>query len=160
MGIEKYGEQVAEKLQEAGKRVLIFTVEKYPGDTRFDQEPPSIDLYIIPRTEEEKAPPDVLLDEYFQGTITKNTEKDERSFVVEVESLFGIIDRLIHKKPKREPKEVWIIAEPREFNKKQYKRTHYALKLQAGPPIPLTLSLEPVQENTTSVDVASNEDLA
>lgn len=98
MSIFGIGEKILETLAKQGKAILVFTVEKHPGDQLFNEASPSIDLYIVPRKKDEKEPPEKLLDEYFKGTISSNTDLSNRSFVEEVESIYGYIDRMWNKK--------------------------------------------------------------
>jgi hypothetical protein len=52
------------------------------------------------------------------------------------------------KKKRAEPMEVWIVAEPHAHSTNSYERTYYSKKLNAGSPIPLTVSLKPKNKNT------------
>jgi len=140
------GEKALKALGNAGKAVLVFTIEKYPGDKLFDEQPPSIDLYIFQRANnEEKEPPEDLPDKYFKGTISSQTSEKLRSSIEEVESITGVLDRIWNNKPKREPVEVWIVAEPHAHWRELYERTFYSKKLSSGQVISLTVALRPKQ---------------
>ncbi len=157
MDIGKYSEKAIEKLRKAGKAILIFTVEKHPRDTRFKTASPSIDLYIVPCNKDEKEPPEDLPRNCYKGTISVNTEKSERTFEVQAESITGLISRTWHnltkewkgnngmtkKKKRAEPIDVWIVADPHDHWKESYQRTFYRRELNAGPPLPLIVSLKP-----------------
>ncbi len=137
------GEKALKALGKAGKAVLVFTVEKYPGDKFFDDQPPSIDLYIPPRENKEKEPPEELPEDYFKGTISPQTSEKLRSSIEEVETISSIFQRILKNKPKREFVEVWIVAKPHAHWRELYERTFYSKKLNSGQVISLTLALRP-----------------
>ncbi len=156
--IDKYLDKMLQGLSKTGKAVLVFKVAKYPGDTIFDQEPPHIDLYIIPSVDEEYKKDEInkevsqstekISDSYFLGTISNDMQSEERSFIFTVESLYGIFHRFFKNKPKRTSLQVTIIAEPHGPWKEYYERTDYKMKLKSGQPIPLTVALKPKVKTT------------
>ena len=140
MGLDKYGDKAVEKLRKTGKATLVFTVEVYHGDENLasDPPPPSIDLYIIPRNNKETSPPKDLPVEFNKGIITENTDKPERMFEMQVETITGFFSRAWYnltksgkninggasKKKRAEPMEVWIVAEPHGKCADFYQRTY------------------------------------
>ncbi|HVF61850.1 MAG TPA: hypothetical protein VNJ70_18740 [Thermoanaerobaculia bacterium] len=163
--LDAIGTKLYEKLGQAGKATLIFTVAKYPGDQRFDGDPPHVDLYIVPMAHNSgeassRAGEDntinsggspipssdqtyAVSDMHFLGTISPEMEGNDRSFIVVVESLHGLFSRFFKRKPRRESLEVLVVAEPHGPWKQFYERTAYKKKLKSGRPIPLTVHLKP-----------------
>ena len=141
------GEKALKALGNAGKAVLVFTVEKYPGDKFFNEQPPSIDLYIVPREKESKEPPQEFPEDSFKGTISSQTSEKLRSSIEKVETVSSVLERIWNHKPKREAVEVWIVAEPHAHWRELYERTFYSKKLNSGQVISLTLALRPKQRS-------------
>jgi hypothetical protein len=151
MAIDKYASEVGKRLQKAGKATLVFTVEAHPDDKWFSENPPSVNLFILPKDIYPTVPDD-LPSECFKGTISLRTDKEDRQFEETVESINKIASRFWYnirnkgkaQKKKREPKQFWIVAEPPEAWKERYERTVEGKELRAAAQkIPLAVSLRP-----------------
>jgi hypothetical protein len=72
MALDKYADEVGKRLQKAGKATLVFTVEADPDDKEFLGNPPSVDLYILPKDRFPEIPGELPSD-CFKGTISLRT---------------------------------------------------------------------------------------
>lgn len=147
------GTKAYEQLRKRGQAILTFKVRRHPKDESFRPESHTIALYVIPLDDERgELLPDELPEECFEGMISA-VDEEPRVCTVEVESLYGRFDRWFNKKPKRESKAVWIVAEPTKGLKDKYERTAFKRSFKAGKVFPLIVSLEPKPRSMAQLKV-------
>jgi len=165
MPIDKYVEEAARRAQKAGKATLVFRVEAHPEDKEFSTGPPLVDLYVLPKEAYPEVPA-ILPSECFKGTISADTEKEDRQFQETVESINGMLSRTWSnlwnkgkgKKREREPRAFWIIAEPSGAWKERYERTTESRTLSTtGSSIPLVVSLRPKLQQGRQSNSSQND---
>ena len=127
-----------ERQRKAGMATIIVEIVGYPNDVDFERNAPTCSVTVTPR----EAGNPLAVHAAESRELSRTSAREDRSFVVSVETVPGKIKRLF-KRERPRTLEIVIRADPAPGWEAFYESSVRTVHAEAGKPVPVSVSLKP-----------------